>query len=489
MADAREMLCEYKKCSTRQRVENRYNERNMPRIPPRSLLIIFLAVLGGFCLLAGAVFMILQLSLPPDIAELVPAEKTIALIRHASSKDLQALRSDLPALNSVPSLPDNTRMNVAVMEGMIPQSPQWILVPDDPRAASLLSSHQPTTVRGVTLIASSQAAINQLLIDPKDERSLALGDDYQKLIDGYEDGEKPSSLQIYLANQHPNQETGILDQWLAALITTDPTSFAIRLTQKGERLVPQASLPPTLLLPSPLPSLTVSLANAASLETFLAPLSPDRATPLRATMLHSFAAFLGTNVSVDYDLLPLIQKETTLHIGPSQGTGALSLLLTGNAADPTIDVAARVAALRDRLQSQHVPVAIDHRTFEGEYESTIVREGSAQSARGEEEYGGWQIFPLGTLTLAVRSDGIMIGNHPAWQEQLIKENADVTPLPSTHTQRIAAGLVTREWADSFRKLLNPLPLPSLMQRFMNGSSPLLWSIGTDAHVTEVTLQK
>lgn len=182
------------------------------------------------------------------------------------------------------------------------------------------------------------------------------------------------------------------------------------------------------------------------------------------------AEIAGTDISLQYEVLPLLEEPATLFVEPANGSGALGFLLEGQADAVTL------AQTMDRL---HASVAaslatgvVTRSTFEDTTVSQVRQDPDALQST-EEQIGRWHVRRTGlgenspTRGIATASDGrhFMISNNRAWTDAWLHADAAI-PLPRAQGQWVMGGVVrTSDVLPGGQGPLWDFLLPGLEQQF------------------------
>lgn len=417
----------------------------------RSLLVL----LGVSIVATGAVGTFLMIRRVPLPVELLPADEIIAYW-HVTEWD--AVQQN-PTLALAPGLPRAAPgFDLALVQAPVNHpsgGPLWILFPvlTDP-----LMTQAQTAKGGLRFIASDPAAAALLTgTTPR------LKDDmpFRALTGGL----PPTTPFLFSRTATPVQ-TGIAGWMLGSAQPSSMLQYAdgttrVRLYGPVGTAPGAAPMQVTNLTPAPAMSLALTTPQQ-TLEMYLSSL-PEQERTARETMLKTVVReWLGDDVSLQYDLLPLLQSRAVLSVGArSASGGAIPFLLEGEARG------AGVAARMERFQHSAMAMAgagsVTVRQFEEDVSVPQVA-GAGNGSIVTAERDGWTVTTGPGLITAVRGHNFMIGNDPLWMDQRLNPATEPVPLPVSQGRFRAGGTVTQSgtplfsWHDpSVTVFTGPLP--------------------------------
>jgi hypothetical protein len=385
----------------------------------RTLLLVgALAVIG-----AGIVVPVLFLQAPPeDLARLVPAARTVAYFRQTSVANARRYAGLFPELSTLPPLSFDVTLAVLATA---PDQRSWVLAPADPKDAAALQSN--LTVGTHRLIASSAGIAG--LLDGSHE-PLSSSSLYRSLAG------RVSAGAVYLPFVPPEPLLNGLT--LEFLHAADARAMIIRPRVGGGGDILLATGSGTLRPPlssaqvpalSPAADLLVTTGDAgALLQASFALRNVDPRLTL-ATLSADATQALGPDVSMQYDILPLLHGPSLL----ARDDARKSFLLAGEAADEKT-----LIAVLDRIRASALQTlgagAVEHTQFDEQFSTTLIREDAGHVRQKEEDLGGWDVRSVGQKTgsggifLARHGRKFALSNSRSWTEQYVASAPD--PLPN-----------------------------------------------------------
>lgn len=195
---------------------------------------------------------------------------------------------------------------------------------------------------------------------------------------------------------------------------------------------------------------------------------------------------LGDDVSLQYDLLPLLDQSATLHQRAASGTGTItSFLLEGNAS------AAELAAL-PRLHKSAASLlqkgTVVRTTFDEDTVATQVRADATSLEHTQERMGNWQVestlAPGGTAGLVTGTSNrkFFITNNPQWAMQQIASESNNIPLPAVPGAWTMGGVLNSD-------AISP-PTQDSLAGFLLPHMPagFAWSMATASDTVETAIR-
>lgn len=197
-----------------------------------------------------------------------------------------------------------------------------------------------------------------------------------------------------------------------------------------------------------------------------------------------FADTFGSDTSMTYALLPLLNEEASLQLGRMSATGALIGLLEGETRDDADDV---LDVLHKGFASGNGGAVRMQRTFDEKFDFDNIRSGGGQTEQSEEQVGGWTVKRTdragGSFVSAVNGRRFIIGTNYA----AVTKALSIYPDPSD------SAAVLRGYLDpsAVRARMNawlpgePLPLPSIL---LDGSGVIQWEVVRSGDLNTLVVQ-
>jgi len=247
-------------------------------------------------------------------------------------------------------------------------------------------------------------------------------------------------------------------------------------------------------LPSLSPTPIVSIASADALmwnNPIVSAIPAEQRTILQGLLSPQLATLLGQDISLPYDLAPLLAAPMTVS-WTRTASGALHFLVQGNAP---------ASVLRDKLDMIHRSFRsglpsfdIAHRTLTNGFAATTIGEDASGVADETRTEGAWTVRKTArqeggaSLISAVAGERFVLGNDDAWIAQALGTPA-ASPLPRFTATPFFGGATDR---DAFLGFFRDLLPSSLVQNILFALGPagdrLLWSAEQTHGVLTITLQ-
>ncbi len=380
---------------------------------------LLLGLLGAAIVVTGVAvpFLMLRYQRATLLSQL-PENDTIAYWAHATQQDLLPYADWFPVLKEVP-FPG--RFDLALLMGA-DQKISWVMdngvdsfKASAPETSLLLNRKDAQSLLG----SATHAALTQNIADDDTRVYLAL----RWMRAGDDDG-----MTRLLGALRPGEATH-------ALITESlDGGRSLRLRYNESRDVPRASAETSVHVLSPVPVLSISLAEpSATLIELLAHLPDDRRRIAEGILGQRAADAFGDNVSLAHDVLPLLATPGVVHLRTSDGTPSFLL----EARSPGSDAGQRLAFLHESLSRDLGSVSVLEREFEGGHNARILRHEQDAARTEDEKRPGWTVRITrdggGTprLLSALGNGKLLLSNDVAWFDALTSGD----PVPETSAPR------------------------------------------------------
>lgn len=455
--------------------------------------VVLLAILGSIVLvvlLANITTMLTILN--RTAADFLPADYTIALVQNPRDAELAMLEEWFP--DFVPQENGVMPKAIAVLE--LPAAKRafvQLYLPED-----VPEDMENQVSVGTYVIVTSQEALP--FIRPG-ERRLTHDSTYKTLQEGKS---REDAWAFFRSNALPTPQ-GLSSQFVHAFLTQQCSALAMQLYENGGRtlelLTKEQSLSRNNMLP-PAPEkdtvLTLGITNMHDIwSTTLQGMETEAQTVLQGVVQHILQKGFGPSVSAEYDILPLLQKDSTITVYRT-GSGRLIGVLHGFTEDTSQlnkAVERMHLGIRTKLPTMHIQTY----SFDGRFSTTNIR--SDRSEIEEELYmqDGWQIQStkaantLGGLFTAINQEQYIITNSRDTLLRTIEQEAP--SLSRGLSERMVQG--TRQgigWIDTaaIRDILSKsipaltakhraLLLPSLQQH-------MVWSLERQGNLAIMRIQ-
>lgn len=416
--------------------------------------------------------------------DLLPGESTLALFSSAEEALIRQYEVWLPVLRSIP--PSAFPRTIAVVD--IPQEgPVIVLFARRPLPADIFPADNRWTRKdiGPLTVAASSPAIFPLLESPVSPlRSFRA---YRRLS---QEG-KGDQAWIFAQSSLLPQPLSPADTLLNTLAVHGATHLSIAPSgQSGSvvRFFPANGPEDPAILPvAPAdgsPSFSIALAHA---DTFWQELKEslsrtDRLT-LEAKLLTLLASTFGEDVSLDYDVLPLLLAPSRLTLTVT-ASGSTAFLLQGRAEGAP----ERLAHLHDAFRGSLTTTRVVTRAFDkGRYVFRNIREDSAQIVD--------ESFPLGSLQAHATSQTSGRGLYSATDGENYLLSNDRTLLGRSILRSqtmpggpaMADGVLSRSAFATFFTLSPPLLLGPSSPLIPSSEQAIRWSWTRQGDVAIITI--
>ncbi len=403
----------------------------------RTLLILLgvgIVVTGA----VGAFFLIHRTPLP---AEVLPADEVVSYW-HATDRDAVQKEASFARRAELPQL--RPGFDLAVLRN------GWIVFPSVP--GEIAGARR--TGDGLSYVASDDGAA--ALLEGSAPR-LSNDPAFRALTGGFAP-DLPLLFSRVSATPGTTAAEWMLGNPTATLFTQQGARSTVRLYVSAGDAPWAAPLPVPVLDPPPAMSLTMS-APAETVTRYLASLPPQERTLKAAMLATGLQRMLGSDVSLEFDLFPLLQSRATLAMGTASG-GTVPWVLEGEA---------RGAGVEKLLRDFHASAggagrgSVSVRQFEDGVTVPQVSAGGASGLR-ETEQGGWTVLTSPQLITALRGDRFVVSNSSAWMGQMTRETGQTVPLPLSNGQFLMGGVIAGDDTPFFsvndpglRAVVGPLP--------------------------------
>ncbi len=431
------------------------------------------AFLGVATLIVGGVAVYFSLQRIPTAAEVLPAEATIAYWHLTDDgAALPGLPAGLPAMK--------WPADIAMLQS--PSGIQWVAFPGAPNDPLL---KQAKAIDGKAYVASSPD-VDALLASPDPKlwtdstlRALRSGVDsrtsfrFSRL--GPQTRPSATPLQRLIGSHAPT----------AMLQFADGTKTILRFYGKTGTGAWALPLPLPSFSPAAVRILVLS-APADAWQRYLGGLPPRERTLQQAMLKTTVRDWFGEDVSLEFDVLPLLQTQAVIVMGNKTGDGRTPFLLEGRARGA--GVAERLNRIRRSAQGSMGGGTVTEREFEDGVTVRQVRAGDETANEVQSERGGWTVSVSGTasdsIITAVRGDTFLISNAPAWVNQRIDGSVEIPGLPLGRGEFVAGGVASG--TDS--SLLSPAD--PMIRELAGGSLPerFAWAMERWGRVLQVSWQ-
>ncbi len=449
---------------------------------------LLLSILGMAVLATGIFLPFFLLSQPPQLETLLPAQETIGFWTNATAADLEKGKTLFPGLSSLPSF--TVPMDVAVINPA--QGLQfWAATPS--RKDDTKNFHGNALLGHLPLLLS--AADNVTWLQQK-ELKLAAFPPYRALL-AHTDAAVP---RLYLrgggALETGNGITMRLlrslapGKALASLAGSMDGASVLRLY--GENWAsPSSSIAASVALLTPSPDGIVSIgAPQDAWQKFLSSFPASDQQITQALLTGQIRPILGKDVSVQFDLLPLLANPATVQ-WKNVTNGTMLFLAQGSMDDAALrqQKLSRIAQSATAMQRGGL---VENRQFDEHFSARVLTSTGGNLHMTESDVNGWHVESIlhgsGGLQIATQGNRFMLTNLSAWLQQAMEAERPfagsgvLLSLPAQAGRREAAGVLP---VSLLGVNDNPLLRPALLP--MQGT--IRWSVAQEGKIVSIVTEK
>lgn len=428
----------------------------MPASTWKHLGIAF-ATLAGVSITAAVLWALYGNALIPA-ERLLPAD-TAAFVSGVSAQDLRVLSSWMPSLQQLPRAEQHQASALITVDGTL-------------EPAILTPSRSPWNaaydVEGSERVRSNVRGSN------RPDVSLEETSAYKTLI-GMRSPGKPW---IYV---HPALfgSGARLTPWpwlradspFALSIEKDGVTVSL-VDDRATSVLPtlSANMPHAFAFPrfvlqgTDLPTLMENLAGA---------LDPSVRLLSESKVAAAVRAIVGDEISIPYDILPLLGESSTLHLGNTEAGGPLRFLVEGTAPEDARDT---LMTIRESFRSSLPSFRRQTMTFDDGFASDTLAMDDARLEEATNDMEGWDVRTLRhadsnrTLVTAQRGREFLVSDDPQAIEGRIRRLYGSASTGGLGGSLMAAGFIDRAVMDGM--------MQSLLGPSWNGSVPLPEQFGS-----------
>ncbi|MSR86962.1 hypothetical protein EXS70_02195 [Candidatus Peribacteria bacterium] len=445
------------------------------------LRVTVLSVLGSAVVLGGAFFAVIALWQPRSLEAFLPAERTLALLRNATREDVRAFTGQFPVLQDVPVYAGTFDVGVIALTA---GKRAWVL--SSRIKEQQLPSENMRIGRQTFLV--SDADVQPLL--ESDLPRLRSSSVYMSLISEMD----PTDRRAFI--QKTTAPVATLPSILQPLVRS---SGAVLLSIHGRTVILRtygsvAPLPGIVSAPLPLPSppSDVTLLLPAPDETLaqhLATLPENQQAIARGMLTKEVQGLLGADWSWTYDLLPLLQRESSV-AWRTGSDGALAFLFHGTAGNWR-DTEDRLTAFHTEFLSGLHGNIILARDLDKGLTSRLLRTDPSLTVDRTEESSGWTVRETGQtggrmLLTAVRDREFLVTNDRAWLDQATSPKA-IRYLPSLGGIPAAGGSLSPALVERLTAQIAPQPGWAWLLGSLETQNGVAWALGRDGQGRTLSL--
>ncbi|ALM10102.1 MAG TPA: hypothetical protein DEB30_04010 [Candidatus Peribacter riflensis] len=446
----------------------------------RATVITFLALLGGALLVSAFTVIITSLksyTLTPT--DLLPAKGTVLLFSAIDDVEVRRYEDWLPILRSLPS-------------AEVPRTIAVIALPDAGNVVVLFARRPvppdalPTGERwtqrdlGPLTVAASSPEIFPLL--QQSEQSLSASQAFRQLSRG----EMEKQSWIFVSRLLLPPPVSFADTLMETVLFRGTTHIGL-FPGSGSgmtiRLFPASverrSLPLPALPATPQTSFSIALARPeSSIRMLRDGLSQNERAVFETNILTFLQQTFGDDISMEYDVLPLLAKPARLTFART-ASGTSALLLQGQAADADL----RLTRLHEAFRGSRTTASVVIRVFEnGRYTFRNVRDDSHLLTEERFAVGEWQVHTTVHATQEAFCSALRGTTFILATDCSVLTLALTLPPDQTEPAALAAGILSRSPSSALPSLLgthSPLLPPQ--------AAPLRWSLTRQGDILTLTL--
>ncbi len=383
--------------------------------------ILMTAVMGSLAMtaiLAITVKTLTQLDKHP--ADFLPTDQTIAVFRLPEWETLQQFSPWFPELDRVVSTPVPRTIAIVDTGGK-----REII--EFARAQEMPKENEKH-IGTYTIKASDEA---MALLEPSDGK-LSKDPTFQTLSAAI--GKQGSW--VYLQRKGIPESTSLHQELRRSLLLGNSDAVAIS-HNKHTRIIARISEPEPSSISTPLPTsptyqtvLTMSIRSLANLwKNTLEYIDTGNQSIALGIARQRFVKIFGSSVSLEYDILPLLENTTIIHVTQSGSIPFIQLAGSTNDIQKTMNTLDR---LHEGMRSQLPSISVQSTMFDGRFWHSNIRSDHSAIEQKTIAQGQWQIrstFTLGSRTglfTATHRDQFIISNNADYLKEAMTE--DPRPL-------------------------------------------------------------
>lgn len=440
------------------------------RLLTRSLILASIS----FCSLILIVAAILFLT-PQKVShvQLVP-EDCVAYFQNMKTSDVVRWYPLYPELRTLPAIQAPSDIAIVELQG----KRQWILFSDEGQEV----------VKGIHFTASTPAASALVRTHPKSLSRLPAFRDIQP-----QNASTSPTLYFNLQKNDPWVSPSVLDSFIKKGVT----HIALTLKGTGATLSLFSATPDVwntfgsertdavehLLSPAPHFSLSLS-SPTTTIDAFLKA-HPSQNAIVEGRLGILIKNVLGEDVSLRYDLFPLLQKPSTLHARIDQGS--FTFLLMGQAQGSAV-LSATLKRIEESAAATFASASEIRREYDQKQVGSSLQFDTEQVERTEETHAGWTVHSIKEkngdhfFAIARKGNRFLLTTRPEWLSQIVTGDGSSRPVLPLSVPLRASGMI-----DSSILPLETLPLSRFFPLPLSGR--YRWSFGTTDTVASITVEE
>lgn len=419
-------------------------------------------------------------------ADFLPSNRTIALFSNVSEETLRKFETIFPQLGEVEPKPSST---IALLKAE-----------DQIHIAEFLSATGNEDVNALILGRFAVVTSNNLARDLLKTSTPRLSsiNSYNSLVAQ----RKPTDTWVFLDISALPQSKTITQELVSAAIPKGSTHAAITfeddLTQLAfapVNIVPKQGLSPSIKSSLSDAIATIRFANAShAIEKMLTETDDTTRSFVEGALRQLVEDAFGPNISFQFDILPLFEGPTSLHLGLNE-SGTLLVAIEG-VAHSSKDLDDRLEVLYEGFKTTLPTTRVTQRTFDKRFSAQDIRTDDSLISEETTKHENWVINSLESedekrFFTARRSATFVLSNDEDALMQILERSANIT-LPTspsiTSSIRISDGIIkTQELMAILEDEFPILTEGSLLPFPLDFSGTVLWSVEQRGLITILTL--
>ncbi|MDD5470171.1 MAG: hypothetical protein PHO92_05245 [Candidatus Peribacteraceae bacterium] len=456
--------------------------------PVRTAAIITLALLGSAAILAlltiATGFLTVQSKTASDV---LPARETVLLIEQPSQETIDQFGQWFPRLKGI-AIPPSSEAAALVR---LPNGATELLIfarahGQQETAEELLGTFPPFVV-----LASSQEA---LTLVRETKGVLSQFKPFQQLVrvrarDGQWTYLRTDALPAAAGTTEQLMRHLLFGQDRFAAITQQTDSVQIDTTDQQPPAIKYLATPPeTWSMANPILAIAVH-DLAAAFRGALQQFPAEEQAVLQAILAQRIRAALGPDVSMEFDLLPLLENETMIALSRN-GSGALAFAIRGETkrAEQAMDL---LRILQESAGNTLRGTEVRTRLFDGRFPAKDIRLAQQEQPEPAKTENGWHVWRGRTadetapLIGAVKGRTFVLSNDTASAEALLAASQG-TVAPARRSLAVQGQAQLQALMETAR-MMN-LSLTDKVPLFFRLDGSAQWEVSAGEHGRSVRIE-
>ncbi len=442
----------------------------------RALLLATIGTATAILAACAVIFLATDRHVAPAV--FLPLHGTVAVFQNVHVQDVQRFQTMFPILTALPSTPDI--VHIAIVQ--LPTGAYgWVLFPVEKNGDLHVSLPAKPGLFG--FVTSGQPELTALLKEEKNRLSASapyatLARHVGRVAWAFID------LQGVQTLSHDDRRIAALagvDRFAGIVLDTRPRFIAY-----NEHLPTSVTLSPVILPSQPLEAVIAVNRPAVLWQALLQNATPTEKLVLETRAATAVQRFISSDVSLTYDLLPLLDRNMTLMIG-APIAGQTSFLLRGTASSRDL-LAATILRMHQHAASMTSGSQVVNHTFDPKdgFSFRGLEATPGDMNIQQKNVAGWDVRITGSgasegLSTATMGTQFLTSNNAALLSSVL-ESTSTLPVASVGVGRsvVAAGRTSAPWLN---QLLSPPLSTGLLQALfptlLTGNIQMDWSITRD----------